>query len=165
MTNKLILWAQALDNVSPDHFEVYGVVLDPTDTVKRQEAVSLVSNVIESGSRIFEKSGVRLTADDSHFVLEVPCAQRDSVGRTASIVCYGVYDHNGGNTFGTWPSIVLDAFTKRIDRTFQPEHVELARASFETLKKKSSRKKLLRTVGFGTVGLVLLVTVCWLAQG
>jgi hypothetical protein len=164
MTDKFILWAQALDNASPDHFEVRGKVLDPDDTVRRQEAVSLVSSVIKRGARICEKSGVLLTADDSHFVVEVPSAQRDSAGRTAPIVCYGDYDATVGNALGASAAVALDDFARRIGRTLQPEHFELARASFETLKKKSSTTKLVRTAGIGTVGLVLLAIVYWLAQ-
>jgi hypothetical protein len=164
MTDKFILWAQALDNASPDHFEVSGKVLDPDETVQRQEAVSRVSNVIKRGARICEKSGVLLTADDSHFVLEVPSAQRDSAGRAAPIVCYGDYNATVGNSLGASAAIALDDFAGRIGRTLQAEHFELAQASFETLKKKLSTTKLIRAGGIVMVGLVLLAIVYWLAQ-
>ncbi|WP_061953323.1 hypothetical protein [Cupriavidus pauculus] len=164
MTEKFILWAQALDNASPDHLEMRGKVLEPDDTVQRQEAVSLVSSVIKGGKRVCEKSGVLLTADDSHFIVEVPSAQRDSAGRTAPIVCYGNYDATVIDVLGASAAVALDDFARRIGRTLQPDHFELARASFETLKKKSSTAKLVRTAGIGTVGLVLLVIVYWLAK-
>lgn len=164
MTDKFILWAQALDNASPDHFEVRGKDLKPDDSVQRQEAVSLVSSVIKSGARIFDQSGVLLTADDRHFVVEVPSAQLDRAGRTAPIVCYGDYDATVGDVLGASAAVALDDFAKRIGRTLQPEHFELARASFKALKKKSSTTKLVRTVGIGAVGLVLLAIVYWLAQ-
>ncbi|MDC7701633.1 hypothetical protein [Vogesella indigofera] len=164
MTDKLILWAQALDNASPDHFEVHGKVLPPDDTERRQEAVSLVSRVIKGGERLFEKSGVLLTADDNCFVVEVSSVQRDSAGRTAPIVCYGNFDATVVDALGTSVTVALNDFAKRIGRTLQPEHFELVRASFETLKKKSSTTKLLRTVLIGTVGLVLLGFVYWLMK-
>lgn len=164
MTDKFILWAQALDNASPDHFDVHGKDLEPGDTLQRQAAVSKVSSVIKNGVRLFEQNGVLLTADAQHYVVEVPSAQRDRAGRTAPIVCYGGYDATVGDALGASVAVALDDFAKRIGRTLQPEHFELARSSFEALKKKSSTTKLVRTVGIGAVGLVLLAIVYWLAQ-
>ncbi|MYM98738.1 hypothetical protein [Duganella vulcania] len=164
MTDKFILWAQALDNTSPDHFELGGKVLGPDDTALRQEAVSLVSSVIKKGARICGKDGVLLTADDRHFVVEVPSVQRDSAGRTAPIICYGDYDVAVGNALGNATAVALGDFARRIGRTLQPEHFELARASFDTLKKKSSMKKLVRTTGIMGLGLVILAVVYWLAR-
>lgn len=162
MTDKFILWAQALDNASPDHFQVHGKVLGSDDTLQRQEAVSLVSNVIKRGARICEKSGMQLTADDSYFVVEVPSAQLDSAGRTAPIVCYGDYDVTVGNALGASAAVALEDFARRIGRTLQPDHFELAQASFEALK-KSSTTKLVRTAQIVTLGLVLLAITYWLA--
>jgi hypothetical protein len=65
---------------------------------------------------------------------------------------------------GASAAVALDDFAKRIGRTLQPEHFELARASFEALKKKSSTTKLVRKVGIGAAALVLLAIVYWLAQ-
>ena len=160
MTDKFILWAQALDNTSPDHIHVHGKNLEPDDTVQRQEAVSKVSSVIKNGVRLVEERSVLLTADASHFVVEVPSAQRDHAGRTAPIICYGDYDTTSGDAFGKSVAEALDDFAKRIGRTLQREHFELARGSFETLKKKSSTKKLVRMAG--AAGLALLVVVFWL---
>lgn len=164
MTGKFILWAQALDNASPDHFDVYGKDLAPNDTVQRQEAVSKVSSVIKNGARLFEKSSVLLTADTSHFVVEVPSVQRDHAGRTAPLVCYGDYDATSGDALGASAAVALEEFAKKIGRTMQPEHCELARASFDALKKKSLTTKLVRIVGIGAMVLVLLVIVYWLVQ-
>lgn len=162
MKEKFILWAQALDNSSPDHFDVHGQVLGPKDTVQRQVAVSKVSSVIKNGARLFENSGVLLTADTSHFVVEVPSLQRDHAGRTAPLVCYGDYDATAGNTLGDSVAVALDGFSKKIGRTLQPEHFELVRSSFDALKKKSLTTKVVRIVGIGAM--VLFVIVYWLVQ-
>ena len=164
MTDKFILWAQALDNASPDHFDVHGKDLEPDDTVQRQEAVSKVSSVIKNGARLFEQKGVLLTADASHFVVEVPSVQHDRAGRTAPIVCYGDYDTTVGDALGSAAAVALDAFAKKIGRTLQPVHSGLARASFEALKKKSSMTKLVHNVGIGAMGLVIFAIVYWLVQ-
>lgn len=164
MTDKFILWAQALDNASPDHFDAHGKDLAPDDTVQRQEAVSKVSSVIKNGERLFERSSVLLTADTSHFVVEVPSVQRDHAGRTAPIVCFGDYDATAVNALGASAAVALDEFAKKIGRSLQPEDFELIRASFDTLKKKSLTTKLVRIVGIGVMVLVLLAIVYWLAQ-
>lgn len=155
MKGKLILWAQALDNTSSDHIQVRGKALNSEDIILRQEAVSLVSSVIKGGARIFDVKGVLLTADDKHFVVEVPSAQRDSAGRTAPIVCYGDYDATFGDALVTSTLVALDEFVKCIGRTLHPEHLDLARKSFETLKKKSSMTKLVRVGLIGAVGFVI----------
>lgn len=162
--NKFILWAQALDNASPDHFDVNGKDLKPDETMQRQLAVSRVSNVIKNGVRIFEHNGVMLTADAHHFVIEIPSVQLDRAGRTAPIVCYGDYDAMVGDALGTSAALALDDFAKRIGRTLQPEHFERTQASFEALKKKVSKTKIMRTIGIGAVVLVLLAIVYWLVQ-
>ncbi len=164
MTEKFILWAQALDNVSPDHFDDRGEELSADASARRQDVVSLVSSVIKSGTRVYEVSGVLLTADNFHFVLEVPSAQRDNVGRTAPIICYGDYDAAIEDELGDSAVVALGAFVKRIGRTLQTEHINLVRDSFDSLKKKSSIVRLLRTVGIGAVILVLLVLVYELVQ-
>jgi hypothetical protein len=169
---KFILWAQALDNASPDHFDFRGEELSADDSRRREEAVSLVSSVIKKGRRVYpdkvsdpdKVSGVVLTADDGHFVLEVPSAQRDRAGRIAPIVCYGDYNAAGGDALGDSAADALYKFATRIGRTLQPEHLERARASFKALKKKSPTTKILRTVGIGAAALVLLALLHWLAQ-
>ncbi|MGK5024872.1 hypothetical protein [Janthinobacterium sp. RB2R34] len=164
MSDRFILWAQALDNVSPDHFQVNGKVLAPDETIQRQEVVSVVSNVIKRGERICEKSGVLLTADESHFVMEIPSAQLDSAGRSAPIVCYGDYNATVDPVLGASATVILDDFARRIGRTLQAEHFELVQASFEALKKKSSTTKLIRISRIVIASLVLFAIVYWLAQ-
>jgi hypothetical protein len=55
MNARIILWAQALDNISPDHIEVTGPKLT------REAAVSHVYGVIEHGKRVYAVDGVQLT--------------------------------------------------------------------------------------------------------
>lgn len=164
MTEQLIFWAQALDNASPDHIDISGTRLSPDDVVRRQEAVSLVSNVIKAGTRIFDTRGVQLTEDGRHFVVEVPSAERDRAGRVAPIICYGAYDASVGDALASSVVDGFDAFAKRIDRNILPAHSELARKSFIELKKKSSTRRIVRAAGAVAAALVLLALVYWLAS-
>jgi hypothetical protein len=164
MSDHLTLWAQALDNTSPDHFDVDGRDLNANETVARQAAVSMVSNVIKNGRRIFERDGVLLTADVSHFVVEVPSVQRDHTGRTAPIVCYGIYSSKTSDSNGAFAADALYNFATRIGRTLQPEHINLVRMSLNDLKKKSMTKRLARTPWIVGLALLILTIVWWITQ-
>jgi hypothetical protein len=164
MNEKLILWAQALDNTCPDHFDVRGEEIPADDSSRRQEAVSSVSAVIKNAKGIYKGNGILLTADAHHFVIEVPSAQLDCAGRTAPIVCYGAYDAAVGDELVTSVAIALEHFARRINRTLQPDHLKLVRTAFEDLKKKSSETKFKRTVWIGAGVVLLLAIVYWLSQ-
>jgi hypothetical protein len=155
----LVYWAQALDNTSPDHICLRGEQLSPDDTVRRQEAASLVSSVIKSGSRIFDENGVILTAKRHRFVVEIPSAERDHAGRTAPIVC--CCDYGGTIDDIGWSHVAasVNDFAQRIGRTIRPEHFEATRRAFDALKKKAQRRNLLRVTGFLSLGLILLILV------
>lgn len=161
---KFVLWAQALDNSSPDHFEVGGEELSPDDAIRREEAVASVYGVIKSGMRVYDLNDVILTAHVRDFVLEVPSAQRDHAGRSAPIVCQGQYDVERGDALGDSATLALDDFARRIGRTLQPEHIDGARAAFAALKQKLSTTNVGRTLGVGGVVLVILGLVYWLVR-
>lgn len=161
---KLILWAQALDNASPDHFRVRGEELAADDAVRRQEAVSAVSKVIKYGARVYESGGVLLTADAIRFVLEVQSTQRDDAGRAAPIVCSGEYGAALGDQLDEAVSIAVEDFARRIGRTLHPRHFELVQAAFSALKKTSRMTRLVRWLATASLGLVLLAIGFWLAQ-
>lgn len=163
MKDKFIFWAQALDNSSPDHIDMHGEALSPHDTVRRQEAISRVSNVVKGGTCIFESNDVHLTADAHHFVVEVPSAQRDERGRTTFIVCCGEYSLANGDTLGATVATGLEEFAQRIGRSIQPDHAALVRAAFVALQQRDSTKKLVRAVAFGAAALVLFALGYWLA--
>ena len=165
MKGKFIFWAQALDNSSPDHFDMYGEELAPENTASRQTAVSNVSDVIKTGTRVFESKGVQLTANRQHFVVEVPSAQRDRVGRIAPIVCYGDYGGTVDDALGEAVANGLAHFAKQIGRSVLPEHFKLVGETFAALKKKSSKRKFVLVVAIVTAILfLLLLGFCLLAS-
>lgn len=142
--NALSFWAQALNNSSPDHIVKHGVELEPDDILGRREVVSLVSEVIKRGTRIYESKGSLLTADAHHFVIEIPTAQLDQIGRTAPIVCYGCYNKTMDEEFKTKVIGGLETFAAKIGRSVQSEQIDFIHESFTILKKKST-KKIIRT--------------------
>lgn len=163
MTRLFTLWAQSLDNSSPDHFEVRGEELAVEDSIRRQAAVSSVSSVIKTGMRVYDRGGVVLTADAHHFVLEVRSAERDRAGRAAPIVCHGEYQSGHVDALAASAALSIDDFARRIGRTLEPEHVQLARDCFGALKKKTTRILVMR-IGMGALVFIVLATAFWLAQ-
>lgn len=157
MNKKSIFWAQALDNSSPDHIEIGGEKLRSDDLLNRQKAVSLVSQVIKSGACVFSERGVRLTADNQHFVVEVLSVQQDRAGRAAPIICYG-------DVVMTAETVTegINKFANQIDRSLQSEHLELVQKSFVILKKKFRVKKIVRMAAI--VVAVLMVSIFWIAS-
>lgn len=162
MTDKFIFWAQALDNVSPDHIDMYGKELSPDDTTSRQNAVSLVSGVVKVGSCLLEKQGFRLTEDGRHFVIEVLSAERDRAGRTAPIICYGNYHSAIDDALNERVAESIGHFARRIGRTILPEHLALLFESLAALKKKSWMRKISRSAWILVVTCILLALGFWL---
>ncbi len=161
MTGSLIFWAQALDNTSPDHLKVRGKALLANDEFGRQQAVSDVTRVIKSGSRVFERQGLRLTADSRNYVLELPSNERDQVGRIAPIVCYG--DTESLLKQGSESEVLneLQNFAEEISRALSDGHLEIAMQAFDVLKKKSKTK---HKILIGLIIVMLLVVVAILIR-
>ena len=156
MTKKLMFLAQSLDNESPDPIELGGKMLQPDDTIRRQQAISLVAAVAQSGTQIFAKKGVRLMELDCRLLLEVPSEQTDNSGRTAPMVyCFEqatVDDHS-------WQSIAADLsdFAQRIGRTIHPDYLEVQKEAFAALKKKRRMRKLYQFLALSLIILLLVV--------
>lgn len=156
MTSKLSYWAQALDNSSPDHIQLFGEEISPNDPIRRQDAVKLVSAVVKQGTRIFDLGGLKLTADSEQFVIEIPSSQRDVAGRIAPMICHGRYDDSVIDGLATEVFAGLTAFAVRIGRTLPPEYSNLTRDAFSALKKKSSRTRFVRVA---TIVLLALISL------
>lgn len=93
--SSLSFWAQAFDDVSPAHARLVGQDLAPDDTVHRQKLARLISNVAERGIVIFDKDGIRLSADGTHFIVKIVSSRLDPLGRMEPVVCHGT--HRGTN--------------------------------------------------------------------
>lgn len=162
MTRVFIFWAQPLDNASPDIIHDGNEALLPSDTTRREAVVLRVSDVIKHGLRYFEHDGVVATEDGKHFVLELPSAQRDCLGRAAPIVCCGECSSPKGENVGDKCIDALIRFAEQIERGILPAHLDAIRSSFTTLKKKDHARKV-RRFAISMVALAIaVVAACWL---
>jgi len=162
VTEEFIYWAQSLDNTSPDHIYKGNKKLLPKDNIQRQEAVSHVSKIVMSGSRIFDKRGVRLTESAQFFVVEVLSEERDQAGRIAPLICCGPYELTKSDALSASVIKGLDNFARQIGRNILPEHLELVSEVFKIFKKKIFAKKLKYAVVIGATVIILLVLAYWI---
>jgi len=154
----LSFWAQALDNASPDLIELRGQVAAPSDEASRQEVARLVSTVISAGTRVYEEDGLQLTADRRSFVLEVPSAEQDRVGRSAPIVSHGELLQPIDDSYVAAVVVEVARFAAGIDRSIEISRRAEIGAAFESLKKKRSSTRKLHMVSFvSVVALALLL--------
>jgi len=154
---KLVILAQALDNVSPDPIEFNGKLLPDDDDEMRNVAASFVNTVTRNGEPVFDEDRVRLTAYEDAFVIVLPSVERDSRNRIAPILCYSSY--NASEDEGFHDSIVdsLVDFAKKIERNIDPMHIKLMRESLLIFKKKTLKQKHTRV--FTTLGIIVAVIV------
>ena len=148
------LWAQALDNSSPDHMaNIDGRQIQPDDNTEREKVVSEVSGIIKGGVYKSEVEGIKLTANDKQFVLEVISSEKDCRERSAPILCYGDYDKK--NTGGIEDSIItsLNTFAGKIGRTIPPKCDDLVRTAFTALKEEIKKKKI-RNITIATIATI-----------
>ena len=133
------MWAQALDNTSPDEIEV------PGDDLTREDVVAHVYRVIEVGKRIHASNNVKLISHRDQSVLEVISTVRDQAGRSAPIVCYVRHETSLTNSTASELAISFAQFGAKIGRDLPEGYdVEIARAI--NALKKNSRTKLTRTL-------------------
>ena len=144
-----IIWAQALDNTSSDHFEI------SDGELTREAAVSRVYNVIERGRRVYAQDSVRLTASGQELVLELESAVKDLAGRTAPIVCLSGFDADLSPGFAAGLASDVDGFANRIGRKLAEGHSQLVANAIATLKKNCRRRVTMVTLFILTIILCL----------
>lgn len=133
------MWAQALDNTSPDEIEV------PGDDMTREDAVAHVYRVIEAGKRIHASKNVKLISYRNQSVLEVISTVRDQAGRSAPIVCYIRHETSLTDNSASELAASVGQFGAKIGRDLPEGYdVEIARAI--NALKKNSRTKFTRTL-------------------
>ncbi len=126
-------FAQALDNVSPDHVVLDGLVLPVHAECERREACTLVSSVSVRGEKIFELDGVRLFLAGPLYVLEVMPQERDVANRAAPIVFCIARDDDDSAGF------VIEAvqnFAESIGRTINADRIRSVTMALDMLIKK-----------------------------
>lgn len=163
MSNNFGLWAQSLDNFSPDEMSIDEKQLLPDDKVKRENLVSEVSHIVATSPYQISEDGIKLTANETHFLLEVISSKCDNAGRAAPIICYGNYDNKSIDSLTDLVFESLNNFARQINRDIPSICIPQIKDMFVKLKKRKKRDKYLRysvvAAVSAVVGFVALDTV------
>lgn len=148
----LVLWAQSLDNQSPDEIRT----LDGNET--REAAIAAVYLVVEQGRKLFSRGGVDLIHHKGRTVLEVVSSRMDEAGRLTPLVCFS--DHNDDGCEHVMASLI--SFSAELDRPITHEQIDLVNLAFDELKKKRITRRLYRPAVILLGVLVLVIAyVAW----
>lgn len=131
----LSFWAQALDNVSDDHFQTNGQIVDESNRLLRRQLAANISRLTR-GYVLFEDRNVTLTHDKFDFIIRVSCIQKDAGGRTSTVVCFGRAPININDA---WIESVIDElkhFADSIGRSLESDALSNISHSFWRFKKK-----------------------------
>jgi hypothetical protein len=126
-------FAQALDNISPDHVFLDGKSLSVQDEQERREVSSLLSSVSMNGKKIYDADGVRLFLAGNTYVLEVLSQQLDIAGRAVPIaMCIDRSDQDDAD--GVVEEVLK--YAEQIKRAVADDRLQSVRIAIDTLAKK-----------------------------
>jgi len=154
MMNEFIFWAQALDNTSPDHIEMNGEEIPAVDPARRQKAVSTVGAVSRSSRFSIECRDVRLAANSTHFVVEVPSVELDTAGRIAPLICYGPHHGYEDKQLGVKIVEGVLGFADRLGRNVSADNISDAHQALANLRAALKRAERMRKIAMGSVAVV-----------
>jgi hypothetical protein len=136
--NIIFLWAQSLDNSSPDQIYASGRILSQKYVEERKRIVSAISNVTLNSKPTRAGDYVTIYIKDNEFVLSIILPEKDVLNRKAPILCYCQIADESDHVFAQRMIAHISAFVKKINRT-APSYVEkevtIALSMFEKKKR------------------------------
>ena len=135
MSGPLSFKAQALDNTSPDHYQIGDEILPDEDHARPRQVTNVISEVARKGTPVLKAGGAELILQGPRFLVQVYSVERDRAGRRAPILCCGEFSRSDD------PQAIIQAierFAKNIGRTVEPGHIQAIRDSLAKLKKSKS---------------------------
>ncbi len=164
MIGPLNFKAQALDNTSPDHYQIGNECLRDGDLRRRRQVTNMISVVAREGAQFLKADGAELIVDGSRFLVQVYSEQLDRVGRRAPILCCGEYDRIDDLRTGSAAIIQgIHGFAEKIGRTVETAHIQAIEGKLTDLKSKHgafSRGVLLAIASLLAVAGLLLAALC-----
>jgi hypothetical protein len=149
MSRPLSFKAQALDNTSPDHYQIGEELLSARDEARCYQVTKTISEIARDGTLRLKKGGAELFVQRERFLAQVYSEQLDQVGRRVPILCCGAFGLTDD------PEAIIEAihgFAAKIGRTVAPGHIKAVRDGLAEVKKK--RCLTLLFAGAGVIALV-----------
>ncbi|MCE2565732.1 hypothetical protein [Komagataeibacter sp. FNDCF1] len=137
MTSRIkILYAQSLDNTSPNPMTLNGNFLAAENQEERQEAASILSLISKNSTKTTVHNGTKLIESKGNgFIFELPCAEKDILSRDTFIVFCEKSDFNASAEKLNSIKYEVTKFAKYIKRNVDAESVMLfsKRSSYATI--------------------------------
>lgn len=155
MKYRVIFWAQALDNRSPDQVEMNGELISSDSPALRSELVSFAARKMNHGIARSSSQDIRFASSPLYIALQARSADRDSLGRSSYVVCCA-----RKNAFASGNELrkELLRFASSIGRTMDAVVLDQLESIFDTIKKnnrKSGRIALL------VCAALLAIAIAW----
>lgn len=139
--------AQALDNVSPDHYHLNGKLLGK-NTNREGWITREISEIAINGTYLLKDAdGVEIIQHNGYVLMQCYSEQRDAAGRSAPVLCFGAI------TLGEDPQWVIDEivdFAKKIGRTVDQSQLQRIATKLKENPRKSFLRNLFRTASLKT---------------
>lgn len=156
MMGQLSFQAQALDNMSPDHYQIGDELLSAENQTGCIYVANMISEVAREGKSLLKAGGAELTVQRQRFLAQVYSEQLDRAGRRAPILCCGEFSRSDDPQAITR---AIQGFAAKIGRTVDPGHIQAIRGGLTELKKKSRALPLAVGIGIAVLLAALMLSV------
>jgi len=153
---KLSFFAQALDNTSPNHLSLDGQMLHSNDTALREQITTMIANTTMKGKKVFDEEFIQLHINGADFIISVPSAERDDIGRIAPIVCIGKVNDPMDDSVTEKILHEIKHFTAMIGRSVDPETIRIARKALLLLKKNRQIPRYGLAIGAAIIAVIAI---------
>jgi len=135
--DSVYLWAQSLDNSSPDYIYHNGRILKPQkDSNEREEILSSISQVTINSKPQKVENNILIYINNDKFVLSIVLPEQDVLYRKAPILCYSSLADPEDKLFSQRLIAHISNFTRSIGRSFPSNLEQEVKLALSLVKKK-----------------------------
>ncbi len=135
--DSFFLWAQSLDNSSPDYIYVDRKALAPKKySAERQKVISKISDVTKSVEAIAISKNVKIFIGKEEFAMSIILPEVDELKRKAPILFYSKLADASDQYFSKRALLFIREFVEDIGRTLPPSTADEILSALSTAKKK-----------------------------
>lgn len=158
MSFAIELYAQALDNKSPDHFESGGASLPPRDP-RRGGILDRCSAISLAGKPVGD-AALDMKVRKGEFLLRITAPAKDRAGRFSPVLCVGVLP-TSSDQIRAWAEEVVEAigrFCASADRPIDDEDLERLVQRIKEVQLAHQKKKRAVVAAASLVAFFMLAT-------
>jgi predicted CoA-binding protein len=155
--NMIILWAQSLDNSSPDQIYDGRRILSQKSSAEREKIISLISQVTLNSKPEEAGNNVKVYVNNNNFVLSMVLPEKDVLNRKAPVLCYSQLTEINDPHFTQRLIAHISTFVKQLNRTIPSNIQEEIVLALSLVKKKRTTRATMIWIGVVLFLLLLLL--------